>query len=101
LAVVGVVLDNLAAVVEAAGLVIKNPIPFHQDKAYPLPLEMEDLVIIIQMVMMVVQVLSVAVLTAHLESTSMNQDKVNVVIADQVLMEVVRIVHLENMNIST
>jgi hypothetical protein len=48
----------------------------------------------------VVQVLSVAVLTAHLESTSMNQDKVNVVIADQVLMEVARIVHLENMNIS-
>jgi hypothetical protein len=55
---------------------------------------------LVRSVHIVVQVLSVAVLTAHLESTSMNQDKVNVVIADQVLMEVVRIVHLENMNIS-
>jgi hypothetical protein len=55
---------------------------------------------LVRSVHIVVQVLSVAVLTAHLESTSMNQDKVNVVIAYQVLMEVVRIVHLENMNIS-
>lgn len=56
---------------------------------------------LVRSVHIVVQVLSVAVLTAHLESTSMNQDKVNVVIADQVHMEVARIVHLENMNIST
>jgi hypothetical protein len=55
---------------------------------------------LVRSVHIVIQVLSVAVLIAHLESTSMNQDKVNVVIADQVLMEVVRIVHLENMNIS-
>jgi hypothetical protein len=55
---------------------------------------------LVRSVHIVVQVLSAAVLTAHLESTSMNRDKVNVVIADQVLMEVVRIVHQENMNIS-
>jgi hypothetical protein len=45
------------------------------------------------------QVLSAAVHTVHLESTSMNLGMENVVIADQVHTEVVRIVHLENMNI--
>jgi hypothetical protein len=36
---------------------------------------------------------------AHLESTSMNLGRVNVVIADPVLTVVVRIVHQGNMNI--
>ena len=45
------------------------------------------------------QVLLGAVLTVHLESTSMNLGKVNVVFADPVLTVVVRIVHQENMNI--
>jgi hypothetical protein len=40
-----------------------------------------------------------AVLIAHLECTSMNLGKVNVVIADPVLTVVVRIVLLESMNI--
>jgi hypothetical protein len=64
------------------------------------PMVNTNIPILVRSVHIVVQLLLVALLTAHLESTSMNLGKVNVVIVDQVLMEVVRIVHLENMNIS-